>query len=227
MQPRIETKITQHTLWQALTGELPPLALPASPIAFATLDSRDTDAGDLFVALPGQNTDGHAFIADSLRQGVAAVICEERGVRQAEEANAAIVDCRRASLASNSPLRQWEAGSTNQLVGTSVAYLVDDSIEGLQQVGGFQRLHRSHPDLSVVGITGSVGKTSTKELVAAVLGQQYRTLCSRGNLNSEQGLPLTLLELDSTHERAVLEMAMYDLGEIHTHCVFLHALGLA
>jgi UDP-N-acetylmuramoyl-tripeptide--D-alanyl-D-alanine ligase len=69
-----------------------------------------------------------------------------------------------------------------------------------------------------VGITGSVGKSSTKELTWAVLRQRFKTLKSPGNLNNEIGLPLTLLDLDESHERVVLEMGMYDVGEIHALC---------
>jgi UDP-N-acetylmuramoyl-tripeptide--D-alanyl-D-alanine ligase len=70
----------------------------------------------------------------------------------------------------------------------------------------------------VIGITGSVGKSSTKELAWAVLRQRFNTLKSPGNLNNEIGLPLTLLHLDQSHERVVLEMGTYDLGEIRTLC---------
>ncbi len=85
-------------------------------------------------------------------------------------------------------------------------------------MGAFQRLHRSRADLRVIGITGSVGKTSTKEMAANVLANRYVTLASTGNLNNEQGLPLTLLGLGTEHERAVLEMGMYDMGEITRLC---------
>ena len=221
MRPLVTTKVTQHTLWQALSGQLPPLALPATQIKHAVLDSRDTGPGDLFVALTGQNTDGHRYIGDALRQGTCAVICEERGIAQATHAGATIIDCRGPE--SNSDLHQiWYHAATNQLSATPLAYIVKDGVIGLQKVGGFQRFHRSHPQLKVIGITGSVGKTSTKELVAAVLNQRFVTLHSQGNLNSEQGLPLTLLELSREHERVVLEMAMYALGDIHTLCALAH-----
>ena len=78
--------------------------------------------------------------------------------------------------------------------------------------------HRTNPALRVVGVTGSVGKTSTKELTASVLRQRYTTHASPGNLNSEQGLPLALMGLDVTHTRAVLEMGMYGVGEIERLC---------
>ena len=65
MRPVIATQITQHTLWQALTGQVPPMTLPAKPIHRAVLDNRDTALGDLFVAFAGRHTDGHFFIAGS------------------------------------------------------------------------------------------------------------------------------------------------------------------
>jgi UDP-N-acetylmuramoyl-tripeptide--D-alanyl-D-alanine ligase len=72
-----------------------------------------------------------------------------------------------------------------------------------------------HPDLEVVGITGSLGKTTTKEVTASVLSSKRNVLKSEGNLNSEVGLPMTLLNgLNDRHELAVLEMAMYELGDI-------------
>jgi len=70
----------------------------------------------------------------------------------------------------------------------------------------------------VIGVTGSVGKTTAKELVAAVLSSRYRVLKSEGNLNTEIGIPLTLLGLTDEHQRAVLEMAMFAPGEISLLC---------
>ncbi len=215
MPPILPTRITQHTLWQALTGELPPLALPPTPIAHAGMDSRDMGPSDLFIALVGDNTDGHRFIADAFGRGAQAVICEERGRAAAFAAQAEIIDCRAGQAPANAA---WAAAPTNALQGRQLAYIVDHSVVGLQRVGGFQRMHRANPALTVVGITGSVGKTSTKELVYAVLKQRYVTLHSKGNLNSDQGLPLSLLELDASYERAVLEMGMYSLGEIACLC---------
>lgn len=216
MPPILTTQISQHTLWQALTGALPPLALPPTPIPRAGLDSRDMEPGDLFVAFQGQNTDGHRFVGDALQRGAKAVICEAQAQDQARAAGATVIDCRRS--AAEHPNAVWAEAATNALDGTALVYLVDNTTTALQQVGGFQRMHRSNPDLSVIGITGSVGKTSTKELTAAVVSQRFHTLHNKGNLNSEQGLPLTLLELGPDHERAVLEMGMYALGEIRLMC---------
>ena len=72
--------------------------------------------------------------------------------------------------------------------------------------------------MGVVGITGSVGKSTTKEVVFEVLSQRYRTLKSPGNMNNEIGLPLTILRLSSGYERAVLEMGFYVPGEIALLC---------
>lgn len=212
MRPVIETDITQHTLWQALTGQTPPLALPPLVIPHVVLDNRDIEQGDLFIAFAGRHTDGHFFIGDALRRGARAIISGEQGRAQAQEAGAVLIDC---------TIGRWETIATlpkQYRPEIPLAYIVDDTTIALQQIGAFQRLHRGHPRLRVVGITGSVGKTSTKELAAVMLQQRYPTLHNPGSLNSEQGLPLTLLGLSWTHERAVLEMGMYDLGEIRTLC---------
>lgn len=87
-----------------------------------------------------------------------------------------------------------------------------DPLIALGQLGRVQR--DRFPDLTVVGVTGSVGKTTTKELVAAVLSEGFRVFRNRGNLNSEVGLPVTLMDLSPEDQVAVLEMGMRALGEI-------------
>ena len=118
---------------------------------------------------------------------------------------------------------QWRtldlrAGSPSSDVGDLTQPLclrVDDTIRALQDIA---RFWRRKLDLRVVGITGSVGKSTTKEVVAQVLAQRFRTLKSPGNLNNEIGLPLTILRLSPGHERAVLEMGFYVPGEIAFLC---------
>jgi len=212
-RPYPSTSITQHTLWTALTGEIPPLHLPARPIAHAALDSRDVRPGDLFVALLGSNTDGHAYIGAALHNGAQAVIVEERGRDAAHAAGAVTIDCTRGRWALHAEL------PAHYQPGMALAFVVDDSVRAIQKVGSFQRAHRTAPALKVIGVTGSVGKTSTKELTANVLRQRFVTHASPGNLNSEQGLPLALMGLNATHEYAVLEMGMYGLGEIDRLCL--------
>lgn len=212
-RPYTPTSITQHTLWTALTGDIPPLHLPATPIVHAALDSRDIHPGDLFVALLGPNTDGHTYIGAALNNGAQAVIIEARGQEAAHTAGAITIDCTRGRWALYAELPE------HYRPGMALAYVVDDSVQAIQKVGSFQRAHRSNPALKVVGVTGSVGKTSTKELTANVLRQRFVTHASPGNLNSEQGLPLALMGLNTAHEFAVLEMGMYGLGEIERLCL--------
>ncbi|HXG36004.1 MAG TPA: UDP-N-acetylmuramoyl-tripeptide--D-alanyl-D-alanine ligase [Dehalococcoidia bacterium] len=95
------------------------------------------------------------------------------------------------------------------------AFQVTDCLEALQRLAAYKR---SSQTLRVIGITGSVGKTTCKELTAAVLSQRYVTLKSEGNLNTEIGLPLTLLELTERHQAAVLEMGMLAPGDIALLC---------
>jgi UDP-N-acetylmuramoyl-tripeptide--D-alanyl-D-alanine ligase len=147
-----------------------------------TVDSRRAGAGDLFVALPGERTDGHAFVGDAVARGARGVI-----VRQLPD--------------------DFPAGVA--------AFVVPDALLALQRLAAGRR-DRRHA--KVVGITGSVGKTTTKEITSAVLASHYRVLKNEANYNNEIGLPLTLLKLTERHQRAVLEMGMYALGEIRTLC---------
>jgi len=160
----------------------------ARPISGAAVDSRQVQPGNLFVALPGENTDGHRFVGAAIAAGAAALL-----VRDEEAAAAADV------LAA-------EAASTDVAIVS-----VPDTLLGLHAVASDWR-RRFSP--LVVGVTGSIAKTSTKEAVAAVLSRRFVTLKSEGNANNEVGLPLTLMRLGPEHEAAVLEMGMYVGGEI-------------
>lgn len=87
---------------------------------------------------------------------------------------------------------------------------VKDCLEAVQKIARFKR---EGYDIPVIGVTGSVGKTSTKDIIASVLAQKYKTLKTEGNYNNHLGVPLTLLRLKN-HEAAVVEMGMNHLGEI-------------
>lgn len=95
---------------------------------------------------------------------------------------------------------------------TGPCILVEDSFQALKQLAAF---YRQQLQLKVIGITGSVGKTSTKEFVAGVLSAKYKVWKTQGNFNNEIGLPLTVLQLRDEHEIAVLEMGISDFGEMH------------
>jgi len=102
-------------------------------------------------------------------------------------------------------------GDTLEALGDTTVVLVDDGLRGLHAIAAGWR---ARFDPLVVGVTGSIAKTSTKEAIATVLAADRRTLRSEGNQNNEIGLPLTLLRLAPNHEAAVLEMGMYAGGEI-------------
>lgn len=89
---------------------------------------------------------------------------------------------------------------------------VDSSLEAIKKIAEF---YRSQLSITVIGITGSVGKTSTKEMVAGVLSEKFQTLKTLGNFNNELGLPLTIFRLTDDDEVAVLEMGISDFGEMH------------
>ncbi len=113
-----------------------------------------------------------------------------------------------SGLVVSRPLSDPPAGVT--------VYHVTDTARALQLLAAARR--GRHPHVPVVGVTGSVGKTTCKELVAAVLARRYRVLKSEGNLNTEVGLPLALLGLRDEHQVAVLEMAMFARGDIALLC---------
>jgi len=92
---------------------------------------------------------------------------------------------------------------------------VSDPLKTLQDLAKF---HRDRLEIPVIGLTGSNGKTTTKELINAVLSSEYKTLCTQGNLNNHIGVPLTLLELQPSHEIAIIEMGANHQGEIAELC---------
>ncbi len=214
--------LTLGDLFQALTGNKPSggvghadvsiphavAALMPERIARVAIDSRQVIPGSVFFALEGETLDGHQFIGEALARGAIAIVGNARARELGFGRSLTLIDV--AGLQPNPNLFATLARDTVPCLVT------DNSLVALQRFAGFWR--RKFPNVEVIGVTGSVGKTSTKELIWAVLKQRYRTLKSQGNLNSETGLPLTLFDLNETHERAVLEMGMYARGEIATLC---------
>ena len=154
-------------------------------VSFKTIstDTRTIKRGDLFVALAGQNYDGHNFLKKALEGGA-------RGVLVATD------------YISNNPSASGSGG---------LWIAVQDTLKALGDLAAFGR---RQSDVSVVAITGTNGKTTTKEMTASVLGQNFNVLRTPGNLNNLVGLPLTLFGLSDSHEWAVLELAMNQPGEI-------------
>ncbi|WP_396623949.1 UDP-N-acetylmuramoyl-tripeptide--D-alanyl-D-alanine ligase [Luteitalea sp.] len=148
------------------------------PLPTVSIDTRTVAPGDLFVAIVGPRFDGHAFVADAIARGAAAVVVSE------------------ASAVAASPVP---------------AIVVDDTLRGLQDAA---RAIRRRAGSTVVAITGSAGKTTTKEITATLLARRFTTFRNRGNLNNHIGLPLSLFELHTAPQFAVMELGMSGFGEI-------------
>jgi len=183
---------------EALTGLRPQSA--ATIITEAAIDSRQVIPGSVFVAIPGERADGHDFIAEAFQRGASFALIQ----REVDPASFRSLDLR-GDLQVDPRLD----------LTPPLCLRVDNTVSALQKIA---RFWRRKLDIRVIGITGSVGKSTTKEVVTQVLKQRFRTLKSPGNLNNEIGLPLTILRLSSGYERAVLEMGFYVPGEIAFLC---------
>ena len=142
------------------------------------IDSREADLGSLFVAFVGEQVDGHAYVDAAFERGAVAAIVERPLPHHPH------IDLRYDKLI------RYDGR-------TPVCLLVENSQTALQIAAKAWRQRLS--SISTIGITGSVGKTSTKELIYTVLSRRFRTLKSPGNYNNEIGLPLTLLQLNRSH----------------------------
>lgn len=188
--------LTLSHVVEALTGT--PAVGAGQVITDVVIDSRLVIPGSLFVALPGERTDGHNFVSAAFSNGAAAALVQQD-----------LPDF--YSLDLREPITYEQAAGFKLPACLRVA----DSLAAVQTIA---RFWRERLKVRVVGVTGSVGKTTTKEIIAAVLGARYRTLKSEGNLNNEIGLPLSILRITEAHERAVLEMGFYQVGEIALLC---------
>ncbi|PKN86899.1 MAG: hypothetical protein CVU46_06145, partial [Chloroflexi bacterium HGW-Chloroflexi-8] len=170
---------------------------PVAPqiISEAAIDSRQVIPSSLFIAIKGENVDGHNFVTEAFLNGAQVALIEQDLSSQFPT-----IDLREGLLPSILPSFEEQ-----------FCILVPNTIIALQTIAKFWR---SKLNLKVIGITGSVGKSTTKELISEVLSQKYCTLKNIGNLNNEIGLPLTILRLGKNHQRAILEMGFYVPGEI-------------
>ena len=178
-------------LWgQPATG---PLAvdqaeLKLAPQAICT-DSRQLSGGDLFLPLIGERFDGHGFLAAALKAGAAALTAQAGHLAPASQASVLA-----AAAAAHVPL-----------------WLVPDTLQAYQDLAGLWRLQLAAP---VVAVTGSAGKTTTRELIRSALAPLGPIWASSGNENNDVGVPLTLLGAGPDQAALVVEMGMRGLGEI-------------
>lgn len=182
---------------EALTGERPEAA--SLLISEAAIDSRQVIPAGMFVALPGERVDGHDYVEQAFERG----------------AHLALIDKDIPYRCPVIDLRGGIAAAQMTIPNPPFCLRVENTLTALQKIAAFWRRKL---DIRVIGVTGSVGKSTTKELIAEVLSQRYRVLKNVGNLNNEIGLPLTLLRLGPGYQVAVLEMGFYVPGEITFLC---------
>lgn len=148
-------------------------------------NTRTIKKNDVYVGIRGEVFDGNTFFEDAFKKGASACILEKKSFKNF------IID--------------------KEKYNDKTIILVDDSIETLQKIAKYKL---SLYDIPVIAVTGSVGKTSTKDMIASVLSQKFNVLKTEGNYNNHIGLPLTILKLQD-HNAIVLEMGMNNLGEIN------------
>ncbi len=140
-------------------------------------DSRQIIEGSVFVALKGENFDGHKFVESASEKGAVCSVVEH-----------------------------WDLQD-----GTYPVIVVDDTYKALRDIA---KLYRNQFNIPIVAITGSVGKTSTKDMIHSVLSNKFNTFKTIGNFNNEVGLPLTVFKMTSENKVGVIEMGMSNFGEI-------------
>jgi len=149
------------------------------------IDSRKIKKGDLFIALKGERFDGHDFVLSAIEEGAKGAIIEERHGKR-------ILD-----------------GLKNK---DATVISVNDTLRALGDLA--LRWRKMHPDIKVIAVTGSSGKTTTKEMIHCILSQRYNVFKNLGNYNNLIGLPISLLRLNSKYSIAVFEMGMNAFKEI-------------
>ncbi len=186
--------LTAQEICRACAGQL--LAGAGdTPIRRVSTDTRVSLKDSLFVALKGEHFDGNRFAGEALRKGAVGTVAESGAARRLAEA----------------------APGPDQMAAASqpVVIAVPDTLEALAQVAA---LARGRSRARVVGITGSAGKTSTKDILTCLLEPQVKVIASRASFNNEVGVPLTLLEINAGTQVAVVEMGMQSRGEVGALC---------
>ncbi len=164
-----------------------PIGLHATAeVSGVSIDSRTIQPGELFIAIHGPRHDGHDHMNVALSRGAGAgVVARERFAQYSNEIREKL-------------------------------FSVDDTLAALHQLASqaCQMWREGKPGRWIAGVAGSIGKTTAKEILAALVGSRFRVLKTEGNLNNEYGLPLTLLKLSDDHDAAVIEMGMSHRGEL-------------
>ena len=178
-----ELKIQE--ICQAVSGRLLEGGSENAVVKGVSTDSRTAGAGQIFVALKGENHDAHKFIPMALEGGCRAfLISREEAVPEDRKGASFIV--------------------------------VSDTLKGLQDLARYYLT--TFKDLKKLAVTGSTGKTTTKDMLYYICSTKYKTLRTKGNFNNEVGLPLTVFSLEEDTQAAIFEMGMSDLGEISLLC---------
>lgn len=182
-------RLNAKQIAQATGGQFQAEPIDAAEVLTGiTLDSREVSDGDLYVAIQGERVDGHRFVEAALRAGARGALVSE-------------------PLDEKCLLMARELGAAIiQVPNTEHA------------VADIAREWRNHLSAKVIAITGSVGKTTTKNLIRDVVASTFRTCATRGNQNNELGGPLTLLAAEPTDEAVVMEMGMDGSGQIRFLC---------
>lgn len=153
-----------------------------------TTDSRSVTDGSLFVPLIGENQDGHKYIIQAVRKGATAV------------------------LAVQSSYEALPAADRSEIEKSCTVIFTENTMYALQAAAACYV--KKFPELIRVGITGSNGKTTTKEIAVAVLSRHFNVIATQGNFNSETGLPLSVFNIRKEHQVGIFEMGMNRRGEI-------------
>lgn len=165
-----------------------------------TTDSRQVAIGQIFFALKGERFDGNEYAAEVLEKGAALAVVDDPHVIVTPDG------------------KRPHKGLNGQY------YLVDNVLATLQKLAAHHRhqFRHWHKPVTVIGVTGTNGKTTTKELLNAVLSKKYNVLATAGNLNNQIGVPLTLLKVTQLHEMAIIEMGANHPMDIAELCDIVH-----
>lgn len=156
-----------------------------------SIDSRTIKTDELFIAIRGDQFDGHNFISKAIEMGATGIIVE----------------------------RRWAEANTAMMVSIHVPRLIVGNT--IHALGHLARMYRLKHSIPFIAVGGSNGKTTTKEMLKSILKQKYSVLCTEGNLNNHIGVPLTLFRLSKKHEIAVIEIGTNHPGEIKYLCTIL------